>query len=261
MTLRLLLKFLEERFAVSDRKVLILDYDGTLAPFTENPSEALPYEGIRDLLLKIRHAGGEVVFVTGREPEEIVALIGLSPPFETWGCHGAVRLEPNGKRHSPNLPESLLFGLNKAEALLKQTGLGRVERKTTSVAFHWRNCCPKEVGRIRKRAIEILKPIASPGFSLLDFEGGIELLAEGFDKGTAIREILRDASEKDFAVFLGDDLTDEKGFAEIDRLGGAGVLVTSRRRKTHARFFLVPPSEVRIFLETWLSELEKGGVP
>ena len=256
MTLDSLLSFVKERFAGSGRKVLILDYDGTLAPFAADPAEAFPYEGIRERLLKIRECAGEIVFVTGREPEEISALMGVAPPFETWGCHGAVHLKPSGKRHEPKLGESLRLGLEKAEAVLKTLGFGRVERKTTGIAFHWRGYPPEEFVQFRERSTEALKPILPLGFSLLDFDGGIELRAKEFNKGRAIREILRDGSKLGLAVFLGDDLTDEEGFAEVNRLGGAGVLVSPRYRATLARFFLVPPLEVRIFLENWLLELQ-----
>jgi trehalose 6-phosphate phosphatase len=58
----------------------------------------------------------------------------------------------------------------------------------------------------------------------------IEVRAPGGDKGTAIRILMR---EPDMAgtrpVFMGDDLTDEPGFAAAAELGGAGILVGDRR--------------------------------
>lgn len=257
MTLDLLLDFVKHRFAVSKRKILILDYDGTLAPFSSDPAKALPYEGIRELLLKIREAGGEIVFVTGRETEEISVLFGGSPPFEIWGCHGAVHLKPNGERQAPNLMQPQRIALARAEEILMHIGFGRVERKTTSVALHWRDCPNQAVDLFREKAIQALEPFVPAGFCLLDFNGGIELRVEGFDKGFAIREILRNADKQDFPVFLGDDVTDEDGFAEMNRQGGVSVLVSPGFRETSARFLLVPPEGILIFLENWLSNLLK----
>lgn len=253
------LRFMRERILNSARKILILDYDGTLAPFNPDPSRAVPYPGMTGLLRKIRDAGGIVLFLTGREPEEIVELIGLSPPFETWGCHGMVRLDSDGKRHAPVLPEYLLSALDETERLVKGIGTGRVERKAGGVALHWRDLDPKDRASLRRSVLAAFKGLDPVGLSALDFDGGIEFRIDGYDKGRAIREMLRDFTRRDFAVFLGDDATDEQGFSAAAGLGATGILVHPDFRKTGADYHLRPPGELRLFLESWLSGIEGEG--
>jgi len=77
-------------------RALLLDYDGTLAPFTCNPAQALPYPEIPDTLRRIqRETDTRLVIVTGRGASDIPRLLGLSD-VEIWGCHGLERLRPDG---------------------------------------------------------------------------------------------------------------------------------------------------------------------
>jgi trehalose 6-phosphate phosphatase len=75
----------------------------------------------------------------------------------------------------------------------------------------------------------------------------LEVRPEGRDKGTAIDDFMAEAP---FAgrvpVFVGDDLTDEHGFAAVERLGGWTVKVGPGR--TAARFRLADPAAVRQWL-------------
>ena len=71
------------------RAVLIVDYDGTLAPFRRERLEAVPYPGVREVLAEIQTlADTRVVVVTGRPPREAGGLLALTPMPEIWGGHG-----------------------------------------------------------------------------------------------------------------------------------------------------------------------------
>ena len=76
---------------------LLLDYDGTLAPFCLNRQYAFPYPGMTALLQEIiDHGRTRVVMVTGRNAHEIIPLLALHPRPEIWGCHGSERLGEQG---------------------------------------------------------------------------------------------------------------------------------------------------------------------
>ena len=247
------------RMSRAGGSILVLDYDGTLAPFRVDPSTAFPYPGVTETLSKIREAGGKIALVTGREPEEVAALMPLDPPVEIWGCHGAVRLAEDGTREAPALDGETRARLEEAGSLAETLAPGRVERKAASVAVHWRGAGAggkSRVGRLVSGAWEGLK---GERFSIEPFDGGLELRARGFDKGVAMHRILSRCGKGDFAAFLGDDLTDEDGFDAVGRFGGIGILVRPELRETKACFWIVPPGELRAFLDLWLKEVTKGG--
>ena len=84
---------------------LLLDYDGTLAPFRVDRFKARPYAGVRELLTRIERQGGtRMAVVTGRPAREIGPLLGLEKMPEVWGLHGAERLHPNGRRELEKHP-------------------------------------------------------------------------------------------------------------------------------------------------------------
>lgn len=253
---------IRSRMTSSDRNILILDYDGTLAPFKVDPSRAEPYPGVRERLAKIQGAGGELFVITGREPEEARDLLGLPETPEVWGCHGAVRLLQNGGREMPGVPDVRMELLEEAEKVLRKIGKGRIERKTTSVAIHWRGESTEEAEQVRRLALEAWGRIGHEGFSIEKFDGGLEFRMEGFDKGKALERIMDRYSQQDYAVYLGDDLTDEDAFATIKKLGGLGILVRQKCRDTAAGLWLKPPEGLMAFLDLWLGGLgERGEVP
>jgi trehalose-phosphatase len=71
------------------RRALMLDYDGTLAPFHVDPVRAEPYPGVREALAAILSAGHtRLVVVTGRATRDLLPLLRLNPGPEIWGSHG-----------------------------------------------------------------------------------------------------------------------------------------------------------------------------
>jgi trehalose-phosphatase len=92
----------------------------------------------------------------------------------------------------------------------------------------------------------------SDGLALLEFESGVELRA-GRDKGSAVREILRESAPDTPVAFLGDDFTDESAFRAVNSSAahGLSVLVRRKERATEARLWIRPPEELKRFLNRW----------
>jgi len=94
-----------ESVARAERSVLLLDYDGTLAPFSVDRQRAVPYPGVRNLLQQIIDGGRtRLVIVTGRDAHEIDPFLRLRPAPEIWGSHGLQRLLPDGRSQMPEIP-------------------------------------------------------------------------------------------------------------------------------------------------------------
>lgn len=234
-------------------RLLLLDYDGTLAPFQVERDRAVPYAGVRTALNQTLLAGHtRVVVITGRSAETVKPLLGLDFPVEIWGSHGAERLLPDGTHLSSELPPGARMGLAEGRAWLERSGLSRhCEEKPASVAFHWRGLAPEERASLEQRVQLAWGEIAGRfGLQLRPFDGGLELLAGGFDKGGAVRALLGEAGPGAAVAYLGDDLTDEHAFVALEGRG-LTVLVRQEFRPTAAQAWLQPPDELLVFLTRW----------
>jgi trehalose 6-phosphate phosphatase len=243
-----------EAIARATRSLLMLDYDGTLAPFRKNPKEALPYPGISQVLQEIVRAGKtRVVIVSGRNATDIIPLLDIEPHPEIWGLHGLQRLKPDGSTELPPLDERTISELAAAEDWLHYQHLQHsAEFKTGSIAVHWRGLPETEAEEVRGRVLLGWTPLAKYAhLDLLEFDGGVEIRAHKADKGAAVHTILGEMNPGIPAAYLGDDTTDEKAFQAVN--GRAlSVLVRPGWRPTAARLWLSPPEEVLDFLTRWL---------
>src|SRR3990167_3987636 len=222
-------------------RVLMLDYDGTLAASRINPAEAAPYPGVMPLLDEIQQAGHtRVVMVSGRWTKDLVPLLGLKHAPEIWGSHGWERLQPHGEydvgRITPSALEVLVTadeGIEEIEALD-----GRCERKPAALAFPWRGLDNARIADIRDKIFEKWMDFGHVnGLAWHDFDGGIELRAAGRDKGDVVRTLVAEAGPGAVFAYLGDDLTDEPAFQAMPDTGAA--------------ILMRPPEELLEFLARW----------
>jgi trehalose-phosphatase len=242
-----------DRLAGAPARVLMLDYDGCLAPFREERDRAVPYPGVREALGSLREGGHtRVVVVTGRALDVVVRLLGVDPLPEIWGSHGWEKLAADGTRQPPDLDPGTREALREARLAVDIPELsGRVEDKPASVAVHVRGLAPERAAEVDERVREVWNARAGrAGLEIHSFDGGVELRVPGRDKGTAVRETLAHAEPGTVAAYLGDDLTDEDAFREL-RGRGLSVLVRPELRATEADVWLRPPAELLEFLAAW----------
>jgi trehalose 6-phosphate phosphatase len=246
--------------AQSPVSALLLDYDGTLAPFCLNRQQALPYPGMTALLQEIIVCGRtRVVIITGRNAHEVIPLLAIHPGLEIWGCHGLERLRPDGTCETPRVEEPAMHALAGADRWLRYLGLhNRSEFKTGGVAIHWRGLDEPTAAETRCQVLLGWLPIAqSTPMELLEFDGGIEMRMPGRDKGDAVRIILDEIGPEVPVAYLGDDVTDERAFLALDTLG-LSVLVRPEWRETAAALWIRPPEGLREFLTRWLQACREG---
>jgi trehalose 6-phosphate phosphatase len=255
-TAAVLTAFLQQIQAAPE-SVLLLDYDGTLAPFHVDRSLAYPYHGVVSLLDGIVRCGKtRVVIVSGRPIVELRALLTPISDLEMWGSHGLERQSSDGSYTRVEVSEDDAASLREAEAWVVATGLlPCAEIKFGGIAIHWRGMPPGEARRIQALTEDGWKPLAErSGLKLLRFEAGLELRVSHPDKGDAVRTILAALDAKVPIAFLGDDLTDEDAF-QVLRGRGLTVLVRADYRETMAEAWLSPPEELIAFLERWRSNV------
>jgi trehalose 6-phosphate synthase/trehalose 6-phosphate phosphatase len=264
------------------RRVLILDYDGTLAPLRapaadgrndrgESRFAAAPYAGTRELLARIRaHPAARLVFVSGRPAREMADMLALSPRPEIFGVHGWEHLTRSGQLVRAIVPAQARARLDEVRALhARFDAAGAVlEDKHAAIAVHWRGRGVEQVREIRALLAPFEAPADAParldGVFLQPFDGGIEVRAHGPSKGSIVRSVLREETRDAVVAYFGDDLSDEEAFRALGTRGiGVRVLPAAAprdaaRRPTHAQLTLRAPDELHAFLARWT---EQPGAP
>jgi len=252
----------DPRLASPAASLLLLDYDGTLAPLVAERDEAVPYHGIREALEQLPGSGpGRFVVVSGRTCLDVGRRLALATVYEVWGCHGAQRQLPGEPPETMSPSPMQQAALRRATVLALQAFPGiDLEHKPTGLALHVRRL-PEEAGR---QQMEQLAPawseLAARGcLELHPFNGGLELRLPGLHKGLAVQTL---AMEEPGAVmvFLGDDLTDEDAFRALGSQG-IGVLVRPEFRPTAADYWIRPPEDLLHFLAFWRRFTRNGSPP
>jgi trehalose-phosphatase len=243
-----------ERAGQARTRALLLDYDGTLAPFTPDRTRAFPYREIPELISQIMRHKTRVVLISGRPATELLFLSGIHPHPEIWGSHGSERLHPDGSYEVDAPPPEQRTALQLASRSLHACGLGaRTETKPGGIAVHWRGLSSEERATIESKVRNLWSSaVNESGLEILPFDGGLELRAPGKHKGDAVAAILGEIGPHAAVAYLGDDQTDENAFRVIKGRGLA-VLVRAEPRPTMADVWLRPPEELGRFLRGWLA--------
>lgn len=228
---------------------VFLDYDGTLARIVDDPSRArIPKRtraAVRSLLQDY-----PVAIVSGRSATDVRDLVGLSGVAYA-GSHGQEISFPNDTRFEYKESVKSLGALDKAERLLTEGSSDldgiHVERKPFAIAVHTRRAGSESA---RVHAGEMAYEVASN--LLLAVRSGKEVheLRPDVDwhKGRAIEYILGNF-EGCVPLFVGDDETDEDGFASVVARGGVAVIVSDDdHRMTLADFKLKDTYATTTFL-------------
>lgn len=246
--------------------VLVLDYNGTLAPFVRERMEAQPYVGVSERLISLaRMRWIRLAIVSGRPAKEVFGLLLHGLNLEIWGSHGRERLRSNGdyETHPLNLAQSRY--LDEFENLIRSEGFAFVlERKLGSLALHTRGLHLADANRIYKLADIHYQSITladySAGLEWLPFNGGIEIRGSGRTREDAVTSILAEFPFDVPVAYLGDDQTDEDAFRMLqDRQNAASVLVRSQPKETAAKWRIIPPQELLAFLDRYLEAQRKHG--
>lgn len=233
------------------RLVAFLDYDGTLTPIVRRPEEAVIGEDMRAAVQRLA-AKGTVAIVSGRGLSDVRSLVALENILYA-GSHGFEIAGPGGRITEQEQARKFLHVLAQVQSelseLLAQIEGAHVERKKFSVAAHYRNVSQVDEPRVRQAVDLVLSRHdtlrISPGKKVWDIQPDIE-----WHKGKALHWLLKTLGLDSCAtlpLYIGDDVTDEDAFREIqDR--GIGIIVRENTRSTAARYSLSSVDEVRAFL-------------
>ncbi len=229
-----------------------LDIDGTLVDLADAPAgikldPALP----RLVEALYRSSGGSVALVTGRSLADADRLF-PAHRLPIAGQHGHERRLADGtiSRHATNSAS-----LDAARRVLAEVVAQRprllLEDKGLSLALHYRRA--PRLASFAHRVMHSLQAPLGERYCIQRGKRVVELVPAGRDKGAAIGAYMREAPFRGkLPIFIGDDVTDEHGFAMVNKLGGYAIKVGPGRTRAGWRF-----ANVRAVL-TWLERGTPG---
>lgn len=204
---------------------LFLDVDGTLLEIAARPDAVKVPAALRNTLqLAAAREGGALALISGRSIADLDRLFAPCV-FPAAGQHGLERRDAHGRIMRPDLDLATLTPVRAAlEALQAQHAGLLLEDKGAALAMHYR-LAPRSESLVRETMTQLAARLGD-AFTLREGKCVFELTPKGFSKRTAIEAFMREAP---FAgrtpVFVGDDVTDEDGFAAVNDMHGVSIRV------------------------------------
>lgn len=219
---------------------LFLDVDGTLLEIAPRPELVKVPEGLAELLIRsAEQRGGALAVISGRRIDDFDRYL------RPWrgaaaGIHGAERRDAAGRMvagadsaDDRNAAAALARLRPRLRALEKELPGILVEDKGRTLAVHYRQA-PDREAEVRAIVENLLRPEVG-ALRLIDGKMVLELKPLHHDKGRAIAAFMAEPPFRGrLPVFVGDDTTDEDGFAEVNRRGGLSVRVGPAGAATQA---------------------------
>ncbi len=241
-------KQIMEKYQNAQKRLLLLDYDGTLVPFAKFPELARPSERVVELLNELAAVSqNQVVIISGRDKQTLESWFG-SLAIQLVAEHGAAVRQEDGSWHEN--PEAFhpewRANIKQAMNLAVQRCPGTfIEEKTHSLAWHYRNTAD-DLGFARSRdLIDTLQGLTGHQLQVIDGNKVVEVRVSGVDKGSVASRIASEGSY-DFIMAIGDDRTDEDMFRA---LSDRALTIKVGQQKTLARYSLPDTGAVLTFLQ------------
>jgi len=251
-------KFLDEytrhamvhAYRAAGRRLLLLDYDGTLVSFSSNPDAAVPTEGLMQLLQNLcNQEENELYIISGRSASWLEQWF-AHLPINMIAEHGARQRTRSGTWTSEvhEHPEWKDKVRRIMQVYQHRCAHSLVEEKEFSMAWHYRNAVPEQ-GKLRAQELVAELNAYAHNRDLQVVMGNkiVEVRNTGIDKGACIKKILH-RNSFDFILAMGDDRTDEDMFRALARVPNSYTIKVGPEA-SYAHFNLYNPQMVVSLLE------------
>lgn len=232
------------------------DIDGTLIELADTPDGVRVDRRLQELIMELHdRAGGAMALISGRSIVDIDRLF-PNAVLPVAGQHGVERRDGSGRVSYHAFPSQRLEAVHErlTDAVHRHPGL-LLEHKGLSLALHYRRA--PQLASYAHRLARAVLPRLGARYCMQTGKRVVELKPAGKDKGVAILEFMHEAPFRGRTpVFVGDDVTDEYGFAMVNRLQGHSVKVGPGRTVAESRLRNV--QVVRLWLERGLLPVKRS---
>jgi trehalose 6-phosphate synthase/phosphatase len=239
-------------FSAAGRRLLLLDYDGTLVPFANRPHEVVPPPRLLALLTRLSSRPADrVVLVSGRPRSQLDPWFGSIEGLWLAGEHGAILRRPGSAPWEglrPTLPVEWKTRVRPVlEHFTDRTPGSFIEEKEYSLVWHYRMSDP-EFGEwlANELAATLEEMLAESELCAVRGQKSVEVKLSWANKGEVAAQIRMDVPRPAFELAIGDDRTDEDLF---ERLPDDAWTIHVGEGASRARFRLPGPRAVCEFLE------------
>ena len=238
---------LRQAFEAAPKRLLLLDYDGTLAPYARRPQDAVPPRGVLSLLERLaRHPANCVALVSGRMRADLEAWFGAIPNLWLAAEHGAILRSPEERAWEAirrNVPvDWKATVLPILEHFADRTPGSFIEEKEYALVFHYRMSDPVFGEWLANELCANLEELlAETELRAIRGQKSVEVRLVWANKGEMVSRVEAALPNVDFRMAVGDDRTDEDLF---ERLPPDAWTVHVGEGTSHARFCLSGPREV-----------------
>ncbi|TWR27557.1 bifunctional alpha,alpha-trehalose-phosphate synthase (UDP-forming)/trehalose-phosphatase [Mucilaginibacter pallidiroseus] len=241
-----------DRYSSATDRLILLDYDGTLAPFAKEPGMARPSDEVLQILTKLSADNhNKVYIVSGRDSDTLQGWLGHLP-IGIIAEHGAKVKHMGqawGSFGSDQVKDKLQTVYKMMQGYVDACPGSFIEEKDFSLAWHYRKADPVTGPLKAARLLQDLQKSADTRvLSLLDGHKVIEVKGGNTDKGQAIEQLMT-GHTYDFILCIGDDQTDEDMFRKLAGVANAFTIKVGAEESL-AAYNLLTPYLVHALLQT-----------
>lgn len=242
-------------FEAGAKRCILLDYDGTLTPFTNIPSKAEPSAEVLSVLAKLSgESKNEIVIISGRDTDTLDKWLGHLP-VHMVAEHGAFikRKGGNWEQQSTIFPEWKEQIRPILQLFTTRCAGSFVEEKRNTLTWHYRNT-DQGLGFTRSRELlnSLQQLTVNTSLQIIDGNKVLEIRMTGIDKGITATKIIN-MLHPDFTLCMGDDTTDEDMFRTLEQLA---VTIKVGTAASSAKYNLMTQEEVLPFLQHFVSAVK-----
>lgn len=230
----------------ANKRLIILDYDGTLAPFRKNPADAYPNQHLLDLLTRLAEdPRNRVVISSGRDRQTLDKWLGQLP-IGLAAEHGAFYKEERTWNRRIDAVQWDKEILQIFENMVRRTPLSKIEIKDTALVWHYRNVDSWLADlRVTQLINALINPCSRHNLQIMKGNKIVEVKNNDISKGSeALRLVNQD--NYDFILAIGDDTTDEEMFLALPK---NAVNIKVGKNSNIANYNIPTQSQTLRFLE------------
>lgn len=216
-----------KHYAPAKKRLILLDYDGTLTPIVKDPAAAVPSRRLLDALRTLSENPSNAVYIiSGRDEAFLTKHFGNLPALGLSAEHGSYFKEHGADSTWQNLSAELDMSwkgdvLNVFRYFTDRTIGSNIEEKKSSIVWHYRNADPDFGSFQAKECQSLLDNILSQNDLQVEVVVGkknVEVRPLAINKGEIVHRILFGNPDTEYVYCAGDDKTDEDMFRFLSQL-------------------------------------------
>ena len=256
--------YLVDAFNQAHSRLVMLDYDGTLAPFATLPQNAVPSSNLIELLERVgQNKHSIIALISGRSRADLEQWFAEIPNLWIAAEHGAVLWSPISQKweqsHHAASDEWKKLVYPILEHFVDRTPGSFIEEKEFSLVWHYRMADPEFGDWLANDLVANLDHmLAEWPVKAVKGQKTVEVKSVWANKGQVYSRLLLSGSEPDFIMAAGDDVTDEDLFM---RLPERAWTIHIGRNQSRAKYFLSNPDEMVALLAQLLEPTERQSIP